>query len=1125
MRQVSLRYGAVVAAVFLGWLAREALAPSIGPTALPFITFFPAVAVAAWYGGLGPGLLAIALAALTADWFFVDPRHSFRIADPVGFLGFPIAAGLILAAFEAMHRASRELSRTRDTLATTLKSIGDGVIVTDARGNVTFLNREAERLTGWTNAEAQGRRLAEVFRIVNELTRAESENPVEKVLRLGTVVGLANHTVLIHRDGSETPVDDSAAPVSEPGQPIAGVVLVFRDVRGQRQADAARARLAAIVESSGDAIVSKSVDGTVTTWNDAAENLFGYRRDEIVGRSILTIIPPEHRDEEERIVAALRNGRGSELIETVRLTKDGRRIPVSVRVSPLRNGHGEIIGASKTVRDLSDLVEARNALTRERDLLSTTLASIGDGVIITNAAGEVTFLNPVAEHLTGWTQGNAAGRPLTEVFRIVNETTRAEAENPALRAMRENAIVGLANHTVLLDRAGGERAIDDSAAPIRDRQGRVIGSVLVFRDVTQRRQADAVLQRAEEHSRSVVNNVVDGIIAIDDSARIRSFNRAAELLFGYSASEVIGQNVKMLMPEPYQSEHDGYVDNYLKTGTARIIGIGREVVGLRKDGSTFPMELAVSEFSVANEKYFTGIVRDLTERNQRDAALREGEARFRVALEGTPVAVFNCDRDLRFTWLYNSRPPIDATRAIGKRIDEFLPPESTRELVEVLQRVVVTGTGERRVVAIPHGDDVLYFDSAVEPMRDDRGDITGVRGALADISERRRIDLERERMARALREADERKNEFLATLAHELRNPLAPIANSITLLQLKGPSTPELVEARGVIERQVRQMSHLLDDLLDVNRLDRRKFELRRQPVPLTSIIQSALETARPGIERGRHRVSVDVPDDIIVDGDLLRLSQVFANLLNNAAKYTDDDGEITIKATRDADFVVVSVKDSGIGIPAESMPRLFETFSQAPSTMERARGGIGIGLSLAKGLVELHGGTIAAESEGVGKGSVFTVRLPIVAGAPASTSVVGEPPPRTSAPTRRILIADDVRDNADTLAMLLRALDHTVEVAYDGSQAVAVAERFRPEVGVFDIAMPLMNGLEACRHIRQQSWGKSIYMIAQTGWGQREDRARAAEAGFDRHMLKPVDVSALLALIATLPGRFDSTT
>jgi PAS domain S-box-containing protein len=729
----------------------------------------------------------------------------------------------------------------------------------------------------------------------------------------------------------------------------------------------------------------------------------------------------------------------------------------------------------------------------------------------------------VAENLTGWKRDEAAGRSLTEVFRIVNEATRGDVENPALRAMHEGSIMGLANHTLLLNRAGTECAIDDSAAPIRDGAGRVVGSVLVFRDVTARRQSETLLRRAEERSRSVVDNVLDGIITIDDAGRIRSFNRAAESLFGFAADEVIGQNVKMLMPEPYHSEHDGYLNNYLKTGRARIIGIGREVVGLRKDGSTFPMELAVSEFSVASDRYFTGIVRDLTERNQRDEALREGEARFRVALEGTPVAVFNCDRDLRFTWLYNSRAPFEASRAIGKRADEVLPGDSVGELVDLMHDVLTSGQGERRVVAIPLGADMLYFDSAVEPMRGEHGKIVGVRGAMADISERRRIDVERERMARALREADQRKNEFLATLAHELRNPLAPIKNSISILQLKGPPDPELVEARAVIDRQVRQMSRLLDDLLEVNRLDRKKFELRKQSVTLSTVIQSALESASPGIERGRHHVDLELRDDVVIEADPLRLSQVFANLLTNAAKYTDDGGQIWIHAALDGDFVDVSVRDNGMGISAESGPRLFEMFSQVPSTLERARGGVGIGLSLAKGLVELHGGSIAAHSEGIGKGSTFTVRLPIIPGGLAVSA-----PPEPTLPAlksaRRILIADDVRDNADTLAMVLRALGHTVEVAYDGVEALATAANFRPELGVFDIAMPLMNGLDACRQIRSQPWGKSIFMIAQTGWGQEEDRRRATEAGFDRHMLKPVDVGSLMAVLASLPERADES-
>jgi PAS domain S-box-containing protein len=837
------------------------LTPAVGPTALPFITFFPAVAWAAWYGGLGPAILSVVLAAGVASWFFVQPLHTFRIDDPVAFVAFPFAAAFIVAAVVTAHRARRDLAESRDVLATTLTSIGDGVVVTDAAGHVTFLNPEAERLTGWKTAEAVGRPLSEVFRIVNEQTRRAVESPVERVLRDGTVVGLANHTVLIAKDGSETPIDDSAAPVREPGEPIIGVVLVFRDVRAQRDDDAARARLAAIVENSGDAILSKNIDGIILTWNAAAERLFGYRAEEIVGRSIETLVPPDHKDEERAILDSLRAGRASELVETTRVAKNGRRIPVSVRVSPLRDAEGEVIGASKIVRDLSSLVAARDALAREKDLLATTLSSIGDGVIATDAEGRITFLNPVAQELTGWSQADAAGQPLQDVFRIVNETTRAEVENPALRAMRDGMIVGLANHTVLLSRSGEERAIDDSAAPIR-RGGVVIGSVLVFRDVTELRAAE-----------------------------------------------------------------------------------------------------------------------------------------------------------------------------------------------------------------------------------------------------------------QALREADQRKNEFIATLAHELRNPLAPIKNSVALLQLQGPPDKELARARGIIERQVEQISRLLDDLLDVNRLGRRKLEVRKEHVTLEAIVAAAIETARPGIEARRHRVTIDVPKDIVLDGDPLRLSQVFANLLNNATKYMDDGGEIWITATRERDDVVVVVKDTGIGIAPDSLPTLFEMYSQAPLALERTQGGVGIGLSLAKGLVELHGGTMSARSDGIGKGSEFLVRLPIAVGAAIPGGTLALQLGRRSGVTRRILVADDVCDGADTLAMMLRALGHDVHVAYDGAEAITVADRVRPEVALIDIGMPRLNGYEVARRIREQDWGKSMYLIAQTGWGQAEDRRKAEQSGFDRHMLKPVDCAALVVVLSNLPS------
>jgi CheY-like chemotaxis protein len=289
--------------------------------------------------------------------------------------------------------------------------------------------------------------------------------------------------------------------------------------------------------------------------------------------------------------------------------------------------------------------------------------------------------------------------------------------------------------------------------------------------------------------------------------------------------------------------------------------------------------------------------------------------------------------------------------------------------------------------------------------------------------------------------------------------------------------------------------------------------------VTLASIVASATETAGPAIERGRHQFTVDVPEDIVLDADPLRLSQVFANLLNNAAKYMDEGGRIRMSATREDGDVLVSVEDSGIGIAPESLPQLFEMFSQLPLSLERSQGGVGIGLSLAKTLVEMHGGTIAAKSEGLGKGSEFVVRLPVASRAvPPAPAPPPEAHRRVGTVTRRILIADDVRENAETLARMLRAIGHEVHVAYDGAEALEVAERVRPEVALLDIAMPGVDGLEACRRIREQSWGKDMHLIAQTGMGQEEDRRRAEQAGFDRHMLKPVDCATLLVVLANLP-------
>src|ERR1043166_6981636 len=390
-------------------------------------------------------------------------------------------------------------SKTREKLlATTLASIGDGVIATDTQGRVTLLNPEAERLTGWANADALGRPLSEVFRIVNEQSRATTENPVETVLRLGKTVGLANHTVLIGKNGKETPIDDSAAPIRNDDGSLAGVVLIFRDFTEARKAQQDRARLAAIVEHSGDAILTKNLSGIIQSWNAGAERLFGYRAEEVVGKSVTILFPPDRLKEEDHILGMLRQGKPCLRLETIRLTKDRRPLNVSVSISPLKDNEGTVVGASKIIHDTTESVQAHEALEREKELFATTLASIGDAVITTDEKGHVTFLNAEAERMTGWRNAEAQNQSLPQVFKIINEESRQPVENPVDKVLRYGHVVGLANHTLLIARDGSECPIDDSAAPIREPNGPLFGVVLVFRDFTERRQAEQSLRHAQQ---------------------------------------------------------------------------------------------------------------------------------------------------------------------------------------------------------------------------------------------------------------------------------------------------------------------------------------------------------------------------------------------------------------------------------------------------------------------------------------------------------------------------------------------------------------------------------------------------------------------------------------------------
>lgn len=856
------------------------------------------------------------------------------------------------------------------------------------------------------------------------------------------------------------------------------------------------------------------------------------------------------RSEEEKLLAQ----RAEESRSSYALAKSSIVLPAIIGVILI----GSVFYLSQ--RNLTLRQRAAETVADQRERLRVTLESIGDAVITTDLESRVTYLNPVAEALTGWTLAEATGRPLDSVFCIVNEQTRKPADDPARRALKSGTIVGLANHTVLIRKDGAERPIDDSASPIRDALGQIVGCVLVFRDVTDRRRTDQ--ERASHAARfeSVVNHVIDGIIAIDELGKVEAFNPAAEKLFGYSAGEVIGKNVKLLMPEPFHGEHDGYLENYVRTGQAKIIGIGREVVGRRKDGSTFPMDLAVSEFWLGKRRFFTGIVRDISERKEAEAtvkslntelasdlermtrmqqALQAKEAELEMVISRTPLLLVRCSRDWRYAFVnraaaeFLGRP---AEAIIGRPVAEIMGSAAAATVAPYVERVLrgETVEFEREIPYAAAGK--RFMRVSYSPDRNDAGEVIGWISTIIDITERKQLEREREERAaelavafakrteearraekaeQQLREADRRKDEFLATLAHELRNPLAPLRNALELMRLAGDDEALVARARVTMERQVRQMVRLVDDLLDVSRITEGKLQVRKERVQLADALNIAVETARPLIDLSNHELTVEVPrQPIYLQADPTRLAQLFANLLNNAAKYTEKGGHIWLTAELQNREAFVTVRDTGIGIAAEHLPSLFTIFSQVEPALERSQGGLGIGLSLVRGLVELHGGTIEAHSAGLGKGSEFTVRLPIVQ-TPAEPDV--EPQGTRSSRKCRILVVDDLRDAADSLSAMLELLSHETRTTYDGVEAVHTAASFKPDIVLLDIGLPKMNGYEVARAIRSEPWANKVALVALTGWGQDDDRRRSTEAGFNYHLTKPAEPAALEKLLATI--------
>jgi len=526
-------------------------------------------------------------------------------------------------------------------------------------------------------------------------------------------------------------------------------------------------------------------------------------------------------------------------------------------------------------------------------------------------------------------------------------------------------------------------------------------------------------------------------------------------------------------------------------------------------------ERVEEELRTAKEELESRVLERTAELAKANHDIRDSEARLSAILQNTSALIYLVDADNHFLHINRQFEEL-----IGKTNDEV----KGRSLYEVLSEdfALTLDANHRRVLT---EQTAIEFEEIIADHRDIRvyasvkaplfsGDQpSAIVGVSTDITDRKSLE-------DALRQADRRKDEFLATLAHELRNPIAPIRYAVQVMNLKGPTTTEVRWAIDVIERQTKHMARLIDDLLDVNRITRNMLELRKERVTLGAVINAAVETSRPLLERSGCELTVTIPASVIdVEADVVRLAQVFSNLLNNSAKYAKSErgeGRVWLSVEPRATTVAVTIKDNGIGIVPAMLPRIFDMFTQVGRSLEQSEGGLGIGLSLAKRLVEMHGGTIEASSEGSGKGSQFVVTLPLAVGAAI---------PQDVAPTvskggragKRILIADDNADVVEAFEVMLRMFGHEVEVAHDGFQALEIAERYKPEVIVLDIGMPQLNGYDTARRIRQLPGSENSVLIALTGWGDEKDRRKAEEAGFDVHLVKPVDPVTLSNLLDTI--------
>lgn len=777
-----------------------------------------------------------------------------------------------------------------------------------------------------------------------------------------------------------------------------------------------------------------------------------------------------------------------------------------------------IVGVTITIaawylveRELGKRRAAEASAQSERQNLLATLTSIGDGVIVTDDQSRVKLANPVALELMGHPRA-VIGHKLAEVFTVIDEKTRNVIANPIIQVLGEGTNSIGSSQAVLRRADNQEIPIELNAAPIRDTSGAVVGVIFVFRDCSARRQIEREMSERERRFRRVFDSPLMGIGIASAQGDLLEANDVYLDLIGCRREQIDFPALSWDGKRQGESPLDEGVQRELEQqGACKPF----ERTYTRTDGTRVPVLISAAKLMDVQDRIVIFVV-DLSQSKRAEAALRESEARFRVLSECMPQKVWTAGPDGQFEYLNNmfsEYTGLPADQLTGWSWANVIHPNDVQLHLAAWNFSISSGTMlEVEYRVRKHTGEYRWHLARAIPVYKPEGEIAMWVGTNTDIHDQKQSEA-------MLREEHHRKDQFLALLAHELRNPLAPLSNAIQVFPNVQNDPVNSSALLGIMQRQVRQMTRLIDDLLDLARITTGRMRLRRERIVVENVISAAVEAVQPLVSERQHQLTVMVPDEELwLDADSARLAQILTNLLHNAAKYTDSCGQLWLKVERAGSDVLFRVRDTGPGIAKEMLTRIFDLFMQIDLTLDRAHGGLGIGLTLVRTLVELHGGTVTATSEGIGKGSEFVVRLPLLNFAELTHSSRNDDQPKDKAsshlPVLRILVVDDIQASAKTFALMLQTMGQIVEVAFDGPTAIARAKETPFDVIFLDIAMPGMDGLEVARRLRTIPQIAATMLVALTGFGQQEDRAHSLQAGFNDHLTKPTSLDLLKEIL-----------